>query len=333
MVIPTQGALARAFSQAVQAESQPATESEGRASHAPAWFVGLEGQAVGPMRLSELSEKAAKGGVGADSLVWREGFEEWKPLKAFPELLAIAEENLSEPVLRRGPPSDAPSTFPDVLPQSRGGLGPWVAVVVASLLGLTLGWFIWKKEPPPPIIEYREVGAKSSASLQSGPTEMIPMPPSATSTEARPATAGSFRARGAAPPSQSAAAPSGLAGLRDLGAQTRGPSGEQPGAAAPAGQLDSASVQKTVSRYRNSVKRSCWQPALDTRDREAPTSARVVVTMTVTPGGRAQDVTTTGDPPGYRGLASCIAAHVAGWEFPPGSDSSTVNVPFVFAAQ
>jgi hypothetical protein len=81
------------------------------------------------------------------------------------------------------------------------------------------------------------------------------------------------------------------------------------------------------------VKRSCWQPALDTRDKDAPTSARVNVTITVAPSGSVQDVSTSGDPRGYPGLASCIAGRVRGWQFPAASASTTLNVPFVFAAQ
>jgi TonB family protein len=92
-------------------------------------------------------------------------------------------------------------------------------------------------------------------------------------------------------------------------------------------------VQGTVRRYTSSVKRSCWQPALDTRDADAPTSARVSVTITVAPSGSVQGVSTSGDPRGYRGLASCIARRVQGWQFPASSGQTTVNVPFVFAAQ
>ena len=40
-----------------------------------------------------------------------------------------------------------------------------------------------------------------------------------------------------------------------------------------------------------------------------------------------------GDPKGYRGLAQCISNRVRGWQFPPSGDTTTVNVPFVFAAQ
>ena len=81
------------------------------------------------------------------------------------------------------------------------------------------------------------------------------------------------------------------------------------------------------------MKRSCWQPALDTRAKDAPTSARVNVTITVGAGGSVQNVSTSGEPRGYRGLAGCIASRVRGWQFPASNGTTTVNVPFVFAAQ
>ena len=129
----------------------------------------------------------------------------------------------------------------------------------------------------------------------------------------------------------------GLSGLRGLSAgRSSGPSSSvgARGAGSSSSQgLDADTLQKTVSRYKGSVNRSCWQPALDTRDTNAPTSARVSVTLVVSPNGRVASATTGGDPVGYRGLARCIEARVRGWQFPAATGSTTVNVPFVFAAQ
>jgi predicted Zn finger-like uncharacterized protein len=52
------------------------------------WYVGIAGSPVGPIRASAIRERAAGGEVDGESLVWREGLPEWKPLKTFPELLA-----------------------------------------------------------------------------------------------------------------------------------------------------------------------------------------------------------------------------------------------------
>jgi hypothetical protein len=95
--------------------------------------------------------------------------------------------------------------------------------------------------------------------------------------------------------------------------------------------LDGADVQRTVSRYTSSVRRSCWQPALDTRKPGAPTAARVTVTITVEADGRVANVATSGEVNGYPGLTRCIASRVRAWQFPASSGTTTVNVPFVFA--
>jgi outer membrane biosynthesis protein TonB len=57
------------------------------------WYVGINGVPVGPVRLSDLRRKATNGLITDDSLVWREGFEEWVPLRTFPELAAMLKES------------------------------------------------------------------------------------------------------------------------------------------------------------------------------------------------------------------------------------------------
>ena len=112
-----------------------------------------------------------------------------------------------------------------------------------------------------------------------------------------------------------------------------GTPGSEGAAKGGGGELDAAQLQSTVARYTSSVKRSCWQPALDARDPNAPTSARVVVSVTIAPSGSVSAVNTGADPKGYPGLSRCIAQRVKAWQFPPSSGTTTVNVPFVFAAQ
>ncbi len=68
-------------------------------------------------------------------------------------------------------------------------------------------------------------------------------------------------------------------------------------------------------------------------DPNAPISARVTVTITVGGTGNVTNVTTSGDPRGYPGLANGIGARVHAWQFPATGGTTTVNVPFVFAAQ
>jgi hypothetical protein len=372
--------LAGAFSAAV---AEPAIHDP--AAAVEEWFVGINGVPVGPIRLSEIRSKAGSGAVNAESLVWKDGFEEWKPLSTFPELLAIVEESRSSltaaPAPFTPPPPEvssdssaatvaAPVTTqaataaaetapkaavapvvveaqPKVEVESQAELealaglrgrsalsGPQLfAMVVAIAFGLTVGFVIFSGTVETrEVVKYVEVPSKSQDKSGEGEQDKQDEPTENAEEEDQQPQSG----KGARPKEPAKAAPKeglkGLSGLSGLAAGPSGPSGS--GSESNSGKpLDSAAVQSTVSRYTNSVKRSCWQPALDTRDKNAPSSARVSVAITVAASGSVQNVSTSGDPRGYRGLASCIARRVRGWQFPASSGQTTVNVPFVFAAQ
>jgi predicted Zn finger-like uncharacterized protein len=53
------------------------------------WYVGIAGSPIGPVRVAVIRERAAAGDVDGESLVWREGQAEWRPLRTFPDLLAV----------------------------------------------------------------------------------------------------------------------------------------------------------------------------------------------------------------------------------------------------
>lgn len=356
-------ALAGAFTAAVQApeaDLDPAAGDE--------WFVGINGVPVGPIKLAELRSKAAAGAVTRESLVWRDGFEEWKPLGTFPELVAIVEEGSSsarasiEPfsadatVVAATVPRTVVEPAPTVVSSSaedqaelerlaglrrKGGLSvPQIfAMVVAILFGLTVGFVVFSgTEKTKEVIKYVKVPTETESRDKapapeepkaegSDESEQKDKQPTKTASNAKPG-------KTAAPDSAQKTGLKGLSGLSGLAAgPSNGPSGSQANSPSSGKPLDSAAVQSTVRRYTPSVKRSCWQPALDTRDANAPTSARVAVTITVSGSGSVQNVTTSGDPRGYRGLATCIARRVQGWQFPASNGQTTVNVPFVFAAQ
>lgn len=62
------------------APAPPAIPSEG-------WYVGLGGSPFGPTSVTVLREKVRAGEISPESLVWRDGQGEWKPLRTFPGLL------------------------------------------------------------------------------------------------------------------------------------------------------------------------------------------------------------------------------------------------------
>jgi hypothetical protein len=354
------------------------------------WFVGINGVPVGPIRLSGLRSKAASGAITKESLVWRDGFEEWRPLKSFPELAAIVEEGLSSTnaalpfaasgaatgagtgagaaagVARVGTLADPFGTpqpgglsgsgaavtgaavVTDDLAASlrrRPGISPaaWVAMVVAVLFGVTLGFVIFgRAQPvaekvdtpaPKPSGQAAQPAPVAAAQQNTSPEETVV---SADTKAPSKGSSGSSAVKTTTKTETDSKLTGGLKGLGLSGLGAGGPKGPSDGngtAPSAGGQLDSGQLQSTVARYTPSVKRGCWQPALDSRDKDAPASARVSVAITISPSGSVQDVSTNGDPRGYRGLANCIAGRVRGWQFPASGGTTTVNVPFVFVAQ
>jgi len=86
------------------------------------WHVAINEVPVGPMRREEVSRKMATGAVTAESLAWREGFDDWRPVRDIPELAALL----------RKPEAAAP---PRGLPAPRGGAAARPAPMAAPAAG------------------------------------------------------------------------------------------------------------------------------------------------------------------------------------------------------
>jgi predicted Zn finger-like uncharacterized protein len=214
------------------------------------------------------------------------------------------------------------------------------AVASAAVFGLALGFLIFGGKPPQIVERLVEVKVKEAVeaaedvpppvevSAAAAPAPVIPEAP-AHSRAPRPAgsVAPVVRAEEAAAPTSG-----GLAGLAGLSGGTA-PSGPVGGVKSGGSSLDPSQVEGAVARYRSSVKRGCWQPALDTKSADAPKTARVSLHVTIAATGKVTQLTSSGDPSGYPGLAKCIEGRVQSWQFPVSGGSTKVNLPFVFAAQ
>ena len=55
----------------------------------PTWYIVVDGEQKGPLPPIELSQLFAKGSVGLDSYVWKEGFDDWKAAGDVPELAQV----------------------------------------------------------------------------------------------------------------------------------------------------------------------------------------------------------------------------------------------------
>lgn len=184
------------------------------------WYVGVGGVPIGPVRLSVIREKVEQGAVDGESLVWREGFEEWQPLRNVPGLRAILDEPRRS--ASHTPPPDGPhktassSSLPRVsatnVPSSSsfgavgvgvpaptashgGALGPALALGNASTGGVALG----------------SAASVPTASPELAPAPLAPSPPPAALGLLVPTAAGAAVASkptSIAPPPASIAPPS-----------------------------------------------------------------------------------------------------------------------------
>jgi hypothetical protein len=68
------------------------------------WHVGINEVPVGPMRREEIARKLVAGSVGPDSLAWREGLDDWLPIRQIPELAILL---APPPVVGLPPPPPA----------------------------------------------------------------------------------------------------------------------------------------------------------------------------------------------------------------------------------
>jgi len=109
------GSLAGAFRSAVEREEEPSALDMADLRAADEWYVAINGVPVGPILVAEVRRKAALGSVTEDSLVWQEGLDEWRPVRAFPELAATVREashagrgSLVPPPPPPRPPASAP---------------------------------------------------------------------------------------------------------------------------------------------------------------------------------------------------------------------------------
>jgi hypothetical protein len=53
------------------------------------WHVAIDDAPVGPMRREEVARRLTAGGIGPDSLAWREGLDDWMPIRAIAELAVL----------------------------------------------------------------------------------------------------------------------------------------------------------------------------------------------------------------------------------------------------
>jgi predicted Zn finger-like uncharacterized protein len=97
------------------------------AQHAPSatvgppdeWHVAIDDQPIGPIHRDEVARKIAAGAAGPDSLAWREGLDDWMPIRDIPELFVLCRT--------AGPASAMVGALPPTI-GGRAGAAPGFAV-------------------------------------------------------------------------------------------------------------------------------------------------------------------------------------------------------------
>lgn len=324
------------------------------------WHAAILGFPVGPMTREQLEARVLEGSVGKKSFVWSEGMERWRRITEVSSLVALlplmselaAPPSLPPPAQvevqqsEGSPPaSPTPSGLSYLLPATGSSMSLIFALLCAVLFGVTMGFVFFGGQKVQIVKEMIEVPGERSAL---GATEEVPLvrePEKSQEVVLEKLSRQMTKTRGAMGPKAKSTVEippenqgtlngelEGLSGLSDLAGpgQSNTLSPAMKSAVSP---LSESQIQTTVSQGQTGVKRGCWDRALSARDQNAPSTARVSVAIVVTPQGTVASATANEDPKGYPGLSSCVASRVRNWSFPPSSGTTTVNVPFVFAAQ
>ncbi|HWV37829.1 MAG TPA: GYF domain-containing protein [Vulgatibacter sp.] len=103
--------------------SEPAQEAKPAEQPKPApqpppdadWFLAIDGEQVGPIKLDALEERWDRSEIGPDTLCWRSGLVEWTPLSQVEELAGV---------LAPLPKRKAPREDPEVAPRAAAPADP-----------------------------------------------------------------------------------------------------------------------------------------------------------------------------------------------------------------
>jgi predicted Zn finger-like uncharacterized protein len=92
------------------------------------WHVAIKDVPVGPMTRAELGRKIETGAVSAESLCWREGMDDWRPLGDLPELSQLLRRGLESSRSGRPPSRQRLPPVPAAQPPRGGSSSQYPAV-------------------------------------------------------------------------------------------------------------------------------------------------------------------------------------------------------------
>ncbi len=143
-VIPQEELARLAAGEGDAREARPHVNGSTEGTGQPAdWYVAIRDQQVGPLVPAAVKGKWESGEIGPDSLVWRSGMEDWKPLSTVAELAemlapvprpeARARSDQATPAPRATNTPPAPAAEPDWQPNAAGALAALANEEMAAL--------------------------------------------------------------------------------------------------------------------------------------------------------------------------------------------------------
>lgn len=101
------------------------------------WFIILNHKAEGPFVIAELLKMKS---ITPDTLAWREGMDEWKPIRDIPELKCLFDDMIEEPEeideIKNGSQSGLAEGLAITLPQADP---PWLFWLIFIIILMIYG--------------------------------------------------------------------------------------------------------------------------------------------------------------------------------------------------
>jgi len=102
----------------------PAPAPVPQPTEVPEWFYGLNGQAIGPLTVSQLADLAAKGQITGDTPVWKQGMAGWQRLAETPELATVLAAGPQPDLNKPPPPPDTQTLLNETM--TKFLIGTWL---------------------------------------------------------------------------------------------------------------------------------------------------------------------------------------------------------------
>ncbi len=191
------GALGADFQRSV---GRPVAAPAARRTPLDQWHVAIHDVPVGPLRRDEIAKKIAAGAATGDSLCWREGLDDWRPMKDLPELAMLLRRSGPGPLARPAPAARVSAPTRGATPAQRAPQRGAVVPIGGRLGGAAAPLLEPELDEPEADGEPTRVAAVDLATLESEARASSPAPhptsprraeparpsePSAASTEAR----------------------------------------------------------------------------------------------------------------------------------------------------